>query len=246
MINTRANRYPSPDSPRAGFRISGEAAGLLNDTRTDHDGNKATLMDPEGRAVSLHHFYPPTLTCLYSPDPADAGAKESGEEAAIAKEARIDNVENQVLKFKPHGCPRCSVVLCSHTLTSLGKPDLKAARIPMSDLGSFAPLHIIGRAKPTLANVLSARFPELRRMISSDLNMRDRLMMLMTCHNLRDSLNSQDHLSPFVQYFTAHCESKIPRWHSCFDSTNLPHYMWMPCHTTPHTPFSDSVRSQRC
>ncbi|ERF69798.1 hypothetical protein EPUS_07054 [Endocarpon pusillum Z07020] len=160
MVNTRANKYPSLDSPPTGFKRSAKAAGLLDDS-------------------------------------ARAGIKKPGEEAALAGDVRTDNDGSQVAILQPQG-----------------PPDLGAApsKLSMSDLGSFPTTGIVGRAKATLANVLSARFPEVRRIISRDLNRRDRRMMLRTCHNLRVSINSQDHLAPFSKYFSGRCDAQVPGW----------------------------------
>lgn len=73
----------------------------------------------------------------------------------------------------------------------------------------------VGRAKATLANVLSARFPEVRRIISRDLNLRDRDMMLLTCHNLRVSIKSRDNLESFSKYFRGRCDAQLPDYSPC-------------------------------
>ncbi|KAF7506116.1 hypothetical protein GJ744_012267 [Endocarpon pusillum] len=203
MVNTRANKYPSLDSPRTGFKRSAKAAGLVAGTRTDHGANKATRLD--------------------SQDSARAGTKQADEEAAVGEDVRTDNVESQVALLQPEGAR-----------------DLGAAssELSMADLGSFPTLEIVGRAKATLANVLSARFPEIRRSISRDLNLHDGVMMLLTCHNLRVSINSQDHLKPFSQYFSARCEVQIPMWKQCLYTDKISQSIWRPC---PNKDVSHSI-----
>jgi hypothetical protein len=68
----------------------------------------------------------------------------------------------------------------------------------------------VGGAKPTLANVLSARFLELRRMICRDLNLRDKNSLRLTSRSISVGISSQDHLEPFADYFNAQCDAKIP------------------------------------
>jgi hypothetical protein len=99
----------------------------------------------------------------------------------------------------------------------------------MSDLGNRPALKFVGSAKATLANVLSARFPMIRRTISYDLNHHDRIAMLLASYSLRVSINSQDHLKPFADYFTGRCDAKIPkRATSAYDSY-LKYAEWLPC-----------------
>lgn len=104
VVNTRAKKYPSLDSPLLGFKRSAEAAGLLDDTRTDQGANKTTRLDSQGRVVPLHPFHPPALIYLHSSDSARAGSKKPGEEAALAEDVRTDNVESQVAILQPQGC----------------------------------------------------------------------------------------------------------------------------------------------
>ena len=240
VVNTRAHKYPSLDSPRAGFKRSAKAAGLLDDTRTDQGGNKATRLDSQGRVLPLYPFHPPALICLHSSDSARAGTEKPGEEEALAEDTRTDKIESQVAKLEPQGCLTYSTFLDHHILTCTGSRDLRAApsKLSMSDLGSFPTLEIVGRPKATLANVLSARFPEIRRFISRDLNLHDRAMMLLTCHNLRVSINSQDHLKPFSQYFSGRCDVQIPVWEQCLYSEEIGKCRWSPC---PNKDVSHSI-----
>jgi hypothetical protein len=80
----------------------------------------------------------------------------------------------------------------------------------MSQLGSIPASGMAGHAKPTLANVLSARFPVIRRMIARELNLHDRGSLCLTSCGLNVSINSQDHLNHFAQYFSGQCECKLP------------------------------------
>ena len=99
----------------------------------------------------------------------------------------------------------------------------------MPQLGSLPALGYVGAPRPTLANVLSARFPEIRRLISCDLNLHDRAMLSLVSHSLRTSITSQDHLKPFSQYFTGKCDVKLPMWAQCVYSIHFEHAIMVPC-----------------
>lgn len=63
---------------------------------------------------------------------------------------------------------------------------------------------------PTLANVLSSRFPEARRLISRHLNLHDRGTLLLLSRDYYVSVTSVDHLAPFKQYFPGGCDVLLP------------------------------------
>lgn len=76
----------------------------------------------------------------------------------------------------------------------------------MSQHGTFPG----GAPEATLANVLSSRFPIVRRLISRDLNQCDRTSLLLAAQGLNVSINSVDHFKPFEQYFPGGCDVMLP------------------------------------
>lgn len=82
----------------------------------------------------------------------------------------------------------------------------------MSQLDSFSATQFVERAKPTLANILSVRFSELRELVLRELNQRDRAALCLISHSLNFSIHSRNHIKPLAPKFSRQCDVTLFKW----------------------------------